>query len=130
MSILGGTVKPFKGVYIVISICQATLTPFKGSYKHLGGHCKNFKCSCKHPVGLRWPHLPFARFLVSQDSARYMSNQSNYCRAVWNFACHAQHALEFLENIYSIYAKSGCDAGADKLKRHSCSIKDLWNYIL
>ena len=52
--------------------------------------------------------LPFVRFVVS----------------------HAEHALEFLENIYSIYAKSGCDAGADKLKRHSCSIKDLWNYIL
>ena len=70
------------------------------------------------------------RFLVSQDSAAYMSKQSNYCRGFSKFQCHAEHALEFLENIYSIYAKSGCDAGVEKLKGHSRSIKDLWSYIL
>ena len=70
------------------------------------------------------------RFLVSQDSAAYMSRQSNYCRGVWNFQCHTEHALAFLENLYRNYAEDGCDAGREKLKRHRRSIKDLWNYIL
>ncbi len=89
-----------------------------------------FKCRCKHLWGLRWPDLPFVRFLVKQDSAAYMSKESNDCRSVWRFQCHAEHAQEFLENIYSNMAKSGRDAGVEKLKEHSRSIKDLWNYIL
>ena len=118
------TLEFFKGSYKHL---LATLKLFKGSYKHVRG---TFKCRCKHLWGLRWPDLPFVRFLANQSSAAYISKQSNYCRGVWNFQCHTEHALAFLENLYRNYAKEGRHAGMEKLKRHRRSIKDLWNYIL
>ena len=70
------------------------------------------------------------RVLWKKDSAVYMSRQSNYCRGVWNFQCHVEHALVFLEDIYGEYAKRGSDVGMEKLKKHRHRIKVLWNYIV
>ena len=70
------------------------------------------------------------RFLLSHDSANYMSNQSNYCRAVWQFQCHVEHAEEYLNRLYSYVAKKGgWDAGLEKLREHGRSMKDVWVYI-